>query len=47
MHLPTLPSIHRDFFTNMMDIAWVDLMLYEGEKKWVFGKMQMDYLGLK
>lgn len=44
MQMDTLLSIHRDFFTNVMDVAWEDLTLYEG-KKWVCGKMQKVYLG--
>lgn len=33
----TFLSLHRAFLTDVMDVAWADLMLYEG-KKWFAAK---------
>jgi len=41
-----LLNARKDVSTKVTDIAWADLMLYEG-KKWVCGKMQYVHVGSK
>lgn len=46
----TFLSIHSDFFTSVMDIAWADLMLYEWEGFYsdgIHGKIQKVHIGSK